>query len=63
MPRGLQRLCERLNLDPHGLMRHKELVLNFKSFGLAEAEVLELLLRVSPALIGLTLHDAEHADP
>ena len=29
--RRAARLCERLNLDPHGLMRHKELVLNFKS--------------------------------
>ena len=37
-------------------MQAKQLVVNFHKFGQAEAEVLELLLRVSPALHGLTLH-------
>ena len=55
-PAALQRLCEDLHETPAGLMQAKQLVVNFHKFGQAEAEVLELLLRVSPALHGLTLH-------
>ena len=56
-PGALRRLGAAVGLDPAGLMHAKQLVINFKEFGLAEAEVLELLMRVSPALHGLTLHD------
>ena len=56
-PGALQRLCEAASLQPEGLMERRELVVGFKTFGLAEAEVLELLLRVSSELQALTLHD------
>ena len=56
-PGALRRLGAAVGLEPAGLMHAKQLVINFKKFGLAEAEVLELLMRVSPALHGLTLHD------
>ena len=56
-PGALRRLCDALSLTVGQLMLRPELVIGFKSFGLAEAEVIELLLKVSPALHGLTLHD------
>ena len=57
-PEALRRLCAAVNLDgPPQLMMAKNLIVGFRNFGLAEAEVLELLLRVSSALHGLTVHD------
>ena len=57
-PEALRRLCAAVNLDgPRKLMMAKNLIVGFRNFGLAEAEVLELLLRVSSALHGLTIHD------
>ena len=55
-PSALARLCASAGLEPRGLMAAKQLMFGFREFGLAEAEVLELLMRVSPALHGLTLH-------
>ena len=56
-PSALKRLCKRVRLDPALLMQARQLTVSFEGFGLAEAEVLELLLRVSTSLHGLTLYD------
>ena len=56
-PEALQRLCDASKLEPAALMHAKGLVLSFKPFGQPEAEVLELLLRVSPALRAINLFD------
>ena len=56
-PGALQTLCKAVSLDPEKLMQRTDLVFRLRKFGCAEAEVIELLLKVSPALHALTLHD------
>ena len=56
-PAALERLCKVLALEPTTLMQKSELVLRFRGLGQAEGEVVELLLKVSPVLRALTLHD------
>ena len=56
-PEALHRLCEASKLEPAALLHAEGLVLSFKPFGQPEAEVLELLLRVSPALRAMNLYN------
>ena len=57
-PAGLERLCAAVKLDGSPqLMEAKSLVVGFRPFGRAEAEMLELLLRTSSSLLQLTIHD------
>ena len=56
-PGALQRLCALAKLEPSALLHAPKLIFNWRELGRAEAEVLELLLRVAPSLEALTLHD------
>ena len=56
-PGGLKKLCALAKLEPAALLHAPKLIFNWRELGRAEAEVLELLLRVAPSLNALTLHD------
>ena len=57
-PEALRRICSSVFInEPAGLPQARTLIIGFRTFGLAEAEVLELVLQVSTSLHGLTIHD------